>query len=92
MHKHGYTLMQAQISAADGREDAPRWNLLQWLQYWNTRQLQKRAGSAAVERTKSVTSIDDEADSRDNRRRCGSLSQRWLTPINIAVCCVSTQM
>lgn len=61
--------MQAQITGADGRQDAPRWNMLQWLQYWNTRQLKQPGGSPLAERTKSVTSVEDEADSRDIRRR-----------------------
>ncbi len=64
-------LMQAVVGAGDGREDVPRWNLLQWLQYWSTRQLPKQdGGSPGFERTKSVNSIEDEADSRDVRRRC----------------------
>ena len=61
--------IQAHISGADGRQDAPRWNMLQWLQYWNTRQLKQPGRSPQAERTKSVTSVEDEADSRDIRRR-----------------------
>ena len=61
--------MQAYISGADGRQDPPRWNMLQWLQYWNTRQLKQPGGSPLAERTKSVTSVEDEADSRDLRRK-----------------------
>ena len=65
----GCESIQAQISGADGRQEAPRWNMLQWLQYWSTRQLKQPGGSPQVERTKSATSIEDEADSRDIRRR-----------------------
>lgn len=74
-HQHECLLVQAVITGADGREDAPRWNLLQWLQYWSTRQLPQPDGSTlTVERTKSVNSIDDEADSRDIRRRSSPLA------------------
>ena len=74
-HQHECLLMQAVIAGADGREDAPRWNLLQWLQYWSTRLLPQPDGSTlTAERTKSVNSIDDEADSRDIRRRSSPLA------------------
>ena len=75
LHQHECLLVQAVIAGADGREDGPRWNLLQWLQYWSTRQLAQPDGSTlTVERTKSVNSIDDEADSRDVRRRSAPLA------------------
>ena len=81
LHERERPLVQAVIAGADGREDASRWNLLQWLQYWSTRQLSQPDGSPlTVERTKSVNSIDDEADSRDVRRRSAPLALQFSRP------------
>lgn len=54
------------ISVASQGE-GPKWNLYQWLQYWCTRQSaqERKLG----ERKNSITSLDDEADSRDAKRR-----------------------
>jgi hypothetical protein len=49
------------------QSDGPRWNMFQWLQYWCTRQHgpDRKLG----ERKNSITSLDDEADSRDAKRK-----------------------
>lgn len=52
--------------------EGPRWNLVQWLQYWCTRQSAQEQARKLGERKNSVTSLDDEADSRDAKRR-------WVT-------------
>ncbi len=66
----------ALLDVASQRE-GPRWNLLQWLQYWCTRHAESDgAGAAAAAppaRTHSASSLDDEADSRrDAKRRWGA--------------------
>ncbi len=50
------------------QSEGPRWNMFQWLHYWCTRQTGPDQ-KLAVERKDSVTSLDDEADSRDVRRK-----------------------
>jgi hypothetical protein len=47
--------------------EGPRWNLLQWLQYWCTQQSTQERKMG--ERKNSLTSLDDEADSRDAKRK-----------------------
>ena len=51
--------------------EGPRWNLLQWLQYWCTRHAETNgaAAAAAPVRTHSASSLDDEADSRRDAKR-----------------------
>ncbi|CAL8463614.1 g3148 [Coccomyxa elongata] len=63
----GYEKMVGQVISIASQGEGPKWNLYQWLQYWCTRQSaqERKLG----ERKNSITSLDDEADSRDAKRR-----------------------
>ena len=69
--------MQVGTLNVAAQAEGPRWNLLQWLQYWCTRQehahapdgAHAAAAAAAPLRTHSASSLDDEADSRRDAKR-----------------------